>query len=78
MKKKYLAMLMTATIAMSTVLATVGCGADSSDAADPNASQESSTDEQSADTPAVKMTVSLLRFVLCGGAMMSDIRRHWM
>lgn len=31
MKKKYLAMLMTATIAMSTVLATVGCGADSSD-----------------------------------------------
>ena len=49
MKKKYLAMLMTATIAMSTVLATVGCGADSSDAADPNASQESSTDEQSAD-----------------------------
>ena len=27
MKKKYLAMLMTATIAMSTVLATVGCGA---------------------------------------------------
>lgn len=54
MKKKYLAMLMTATIAMSTVLATVGCGADSSDAADPNASQESSTDEQSADNAGSK------------------------
>lgn len=47
-------MLMTATIAMSTVLATVGCGADSSDAADPNASQESSTDEQSADNAGSK------------------------
>ena len=49
MKKKYLTMLMTAALAVTTVFSAVGCGTDSSDVADPDASQEGSTDEQSAD-----------------------------